>query len=70
MNFVHDTGEKWRKLRSNSIKLKELKWWHDNARPRSSKETTLFLKEEKLKKFINRPIVQILICVTDSCFQK
>jgi transposase len=55
VNFVHDTGEKWRKLRSNSIKLKELKWWHDNARPHSSKETTLFFERRKIEKIYQSP---------------
>ena len=31
--FVWNTGEKWRKLRHNPLRLKDVVWQHDNARP-------------------------------------
>ena len=38
-NFVHQAGEHWRKLHSDSTCLKELLWQHDNARPHTAVNT-------------------------------
>jgi hypothetical protein len=43
VQFIHTTGELWRKLRSDSTKLSELLWMHDNARPHSAAHTQEFL---------------------------
>jgi histone-lysine N-methyltransferase SETMAR len=48
IQFVHRTGELWRKLRSDSTCLKELLWQHDNARPHTAASTKAFFKERKV----------------------
>ena len=45
IDFVKSTGEKWRKLRSNAIKLKDLHWQMDNAKPHKSAATTQFFND-------------------------
>lgn len=49
INFVHQTGEQWRKLRSDPTCLKELLWQHDNARPHTSTATTQFFQNRKIE---------------------
>ena len=44
-NFVHETGERWRKLHSDPTCLKDLLWMHDNARPHTSATTTAFFEK-------------------------
>jgi transposase len=44
VQFVHRTGELWRKLRSDSTRLNELIWMHDNARPHVSASANEFFE--------------------------
>jgi histone-lysine N-methyltransferase SETMAR len=48
IGFVHKTGEKWRKLRSDPTRLIELLWQHDNARPHTSTVTKKFFEQRKI----------------------
>jgi transposase len=43
-DFLRQTGDKWRRLHVNPIKLSEIHLQQDNARPHVSAETTDFLK--------------------------
>jgi hypothetical protein len=47
--FVSETGEKWRKLRSSPVKLNELAWQHDNARPHIKKCVQEFFTRKGLE---------------------
>ena len=47
-DFVHETGEKWRVLRSSPTKLRDVWWQHDNARPHKAHHTTLFLERRNV----------------------
>ena len=49
VNFVNETGNKWRTLRSNPIRLTQLLWQHDNARCHTSSETTAFFQRRKVE---------------------
>lgn len=44
VNFLHDTGEKWRKLKSSPTRMSELLWQHDNARPHCASATKDFFE--------------------------
>jgi hypothetical protein len=43
IDFLRNTGEKWRTLRSNPIHLSDILLMQDNARPHCSHKTTAFL---------------------------
>ena len=45
VEFVHSTGEKWRKLHSDPIHLNNVWWQHDNARPHTSAVTEGFFSQ-------------------------
>jgi transposase len=49
VNFVHTTGERWRKLKTDPTCLRELYWMHDNARPHSAVNTRDFLTKRDVK---------------------
>lgn len=49
IQFVKDTGRKWRTLRSSPTRLSELWWQHDNARPHSATATRDFFAERGVK---------------------
>ena len=46
--FIKVTGEKWRTLRSSPMRLKELWWQHDNARPHVAATTKSFLERREV----------------------
>ena len=48
INFIKDTGEKWRRLRSSPTRLSELWWQHDNARPHCATQTREFLEKRNV----------------------
>lgn len=48
IEFVRNTGEKWRRLHSSPTKLSELIWQHDNARAHSSTQTTDFFQRRSV----------------------
>ena len=43
--FVHSTGERWRRLTRDPVKLTDLWWQHDNARPHSSQTMKEFFNQ-------------------------
>ena len=43
IDFIRNTGEKWRRLHSTPTKLSEVWWQHDNARPHKASLTKRFL---------------------------
>lgn len=47
-DFIHETGEKWRKLRTNPVTLESLTWQHDNARPHIKQCVQQLLKRRKV----------------------
>lgn len=49
VQFVHETGELWRKLRRDPTKLRELLWMHDNARPHSAGNTKQFFDQRGIQ---------------------
>jgi [histone H3]-lysine36 N-dimethyltransferase SETMAR len=49
IEFAHQAGERWRKLRSDSTCLKELLWMHDNARPHSAAATAEFFSRRGVR---------------------
>ena len=49
VNFIRNTGNKWRVLRSHPIHLHELYWQHDNARAHSARTTTDFCTQRNMK---------------------
>jgi transposase len=49
VNFVHTTGERWRKLKTNPTCLKQLHWMHDNARPHTAVNTRAFFEKRNIK---------------------
>jgi hypothetical protein len=51
IDFVRSTGNKWRTLRAHPIKLRDLLWQMDNARPHTSVATKEFLQ--------NRGVTQV-----------
>lgn len=48
VDFVRATGEKWRKLHSDPILLKDIFWQHDNARPHSAQHTADFFNRRNI----------------------
>lgn len=46
--FLNETGEKWRHVRKNPTKLKELFWQHDNARPHTARVTSDFVTRRQI----------------------
>ena len=55
VDFLKATGEKWRKLHSDPVKLNELSFQHDNARPHSVKATKHFLERPGVKMITQAP---------------
>ena len=51
IDFIRNTGEKWRRLHSTPTKLSEVWWQHDNARP---------YKASLTKRFLFLPVVKLL----------
>lgn len=49
IDFVRSTGEKWRHSRVRPVKLRDLLWQHDNARPHVSQETSAFFENRGVK---------------------
>jgi hypothetical protein len=49
VDFVHQTGDRWRRLRSDPTPLKELLWMQDNARPHSAAATEDFFRKRHVK---------------------
>lgn len=45
IEFIKNTGNKWRTLRSRPTKLSEIVWQHDNARPHVSAATKEFFRK-------------------------
>jgi len=56
MDFVWHTGEKWRTLRSNPVRLNELVWQHDNARPHVKEEVIMFFQQRNVEKLEQAPL--------------
>jgi transposase len=48
VDFIRHTGDKWRTLRSAPIRLEQLLWQMDNARPHSAKMTKEFLERRQV----------------------
>ena len=55
IQFLQNTYNKWRCLRTDPIKPADLFWQHDNARPHVSKETKTFLTRKKVKMLFQAP---------------
>jgi hypothetical protein len=55
VDFVHQTGEHWRKLRGDATCLRELLWQHDNARPHQSATTKDFFKKRQIQMVLQSP---------------
>jgi transposase len=49
IEFMRETGNKWRSLRSNPIHLNEVLWMHDNARPHTSAAVRQFMETRDMK---------------------
>ena len=49
IHFVRATGDKWRSLRSHPIKLNEICWQKDNARPHKSRLTTQLFADQGIQ---------------------
>ena len=48
INFLHWTGEHWRKLRRNPVRLRDISLQHDNARPHVSQQTAVFISRKNI----------------------
>lgn len=48
IDFVKRTGDKWRCLRVNPIRLANVIWQHDNARPHAARDTQQFFISRKV----------------------
>ena len=48
IDFIHQLGERWRKLRSSPSRLCQLWWQHDNARSHAAKYTQDFVSRRKV----------------------
>ncbi len=55
MNFVQETGERWRRLHSDPTHLKELLWQHDNARPHTAIATKKFFEKRQVQMIQQSP---------------
>lgn len=55
LNFVHQTGEKWRKLRSDPVRLRDLWWQQDNARPHTSRKVQEFFARRGVQRIEQPP---------------
>lgn len=53
--FVRKAGEKWQKLRTNPVYLRDVVWQHDNARPHVKKEVAAFFKQRKTEFLFQSP---------------
>ena len=55
INFVRHTGDLWRCLRSNPIRLSDVLWQWDNARPHSARATTDFMEGRNVSMIFQSP---------------
>jgi transposase len=55
INFLHETGEKWRKLRSDPTRLKDVLLQFDNARPHAARKTKEFLEKREVRTLFQAP---------------
>ena len=55
VEFIRTTDVLWQKLQTDSTKLKELLWMHDNAQPHSAVNTRNFLNMRKVKRVKQSP---------------
>ena len=55
IDFVHSTGEKWRALRRSPVKLSDIWWQHDNARPHTSGATDDFFSRRHIQRVRQPP---------------
>jgi histone-lysine N-methyltransferase SETMAR len=46
--FVHKTGEKWRHLKTHPVRLQDLVWQHDNARPHTKLDVVQFFQKRRV----------------------
>lgn len=53
--FIQHTGDLWRKLRQNPIKLHEVLWMWDNARPHASRAVTQFFQQRDVTTVFQSP---------------
>ena len=67
VDFIRQSGDKWRTLRSNPVRLSELTWHYDNARCNVSKESKVFMAKRGLSWLKQSPYSPDLnIC--DHCY--
>ena len=55
IDFLHSTGEHWRKLRSDPVKLCDISLQHDNARPHVSQQTADFISRRNIHTVYQSP---------------
>ena len=55
INFMRHTGDLWRTLRSNPIRLNEVLWQMDNARPHTRKAVKEFLATRDMNLLLQSP---------------
>ena len=55
IQFIKHTGDLWRSLRSRPIRLSELLWQWDNARPHTSRQVQVFLEQRNITKVFQSP---------------
>jgi hypothetical protein len=55
IEFVKNTGTKWRTLRSSPTRLQEIWWQHDNARPHSAAATRQFFERRGVQLISQSP---------------
>ena len=55
ISFLRETGDKWRRLRSDPTRLCDLSFQADNARPHVSRETREFLAMRNVKTLFQSP---------------
>lgn len=55
VDFVHSVGDKWRTLRTKPMRLSELIWMHDNARPHSAASTVDFFRRRGVQMIKQSP---------------
>ena len=53
--FIQHTGDLWRKLRQNPIKLQDVLWQWDNARPHSSRAVSDYLQQCNINTLFQSP---------------
>ena len=55
IDFLQSTGERWRKLRSDPVRLCDLSFQHDNARPHASQQTADFIARRNIRTVYQSP---------------